>query len=258
MQRVEQAVSRVEALPRGEQGAVRHRDATTRYGSPTSDALPSCALAPKDQAKKRPSEGHGRRSPRRCPRSSSASRASSSTDSAAGSSDSACSSPGESTERLAEISLGTSRQRLSSIERPGGRALRGAHRRRGSADRSSTATRAAAARPDAREDVAGSIAAGACAATSCPSFAPRPRGRRCGLAFRESDRQYGRGPRPALPLTLPDGARMELGAVADFVVRPSDREIKRVNRLTTVVVTRQPRQAARRSTRCTEAASSRS
>jgi hypothetical protein len=35
---------------------------------------------------------------------------------------------------------------------------------------------------------------------------------------------------------LPDGTRMELGAVADFIVQPSDREIQRLNRLTTVVI----------------------
>jgi hydrophobic/amphiphilic exporter-1 (mainly G- bacteria), HAE1 family len=55
------------------------------------------------------------------------------------------------------------------------------------------------------------------------------------LAFRESDRQsvedLGR-----LPVMLPDGSRTELNAVADFVVKPSDREIKRLNRLTTVVI----------------------
>jgi HAE1 family hydrophobic/amphiphilic exporter-1 len=55
------------------------------------------------------------------------------------------------------------------------------------------------------------------------------------LAFRESDRQsvedLGR-----VPIMLADGSRIELGAVADFVVRPSDREIQRINRLTTAVV----------------------
>ena len=55
------------------------------------------------------------------------------------------------------------------------------------------------------------------------------------LAFRESDRQsvedLGK-----VPIMLADGSRTELGAVADFLVRPSDREIQRVNRLTTVTI----------------------
>jgi len=40
-----------------------------------------------------------------------------------------------------------------------------------------------------------------------------------------------------VPVMLPDGTRTELGAVAEFEVQPSDREIQRVNRLTTVSVT---------------------
>jgi HAE1 family hydrophobic/amphiphilic exporter-1 len=55
------------------------------------------------------------------------------------------------------------------------------------------------------------------------------------LAFRESDRQAVED-LARVPLMLPDGGRMDLGAVADFVVRPSDREIQRVDRLTTAVV----------------------
>ena len=35
---------------------------------------------------------------------------------------------------------------------------------------------------------------------------------------------------------VPDGSRTDLGAVAAFVVQPSDREIQRLNRLTTVVI----------------------
>jgi HAE1 family hydrophobic/amphiphilic exporter-1 len=55
------------------------------------------------------------------------------------------------------------------------------------------------------------------------------------LAFRESDRQSVED-LARLPVMLPDGSRTELGAVADFVVMPSDREIRRVNRLTTVMI----------------------
>lgn len=56
------------------------------------------------------------------------------------------------------------------------------------------------------------------------------------LAFRESDRQSV-DDLARVPVMLADGSRTELGAVAEFVVRPSDREIQRVNRLTTVTVT---------------------
>jgi HAE1 family hydrophobic/amphiphilic exporter-1 len=55
------------------------------------------------------------------------------------------------------------------------------------------------------------------------------------LAFRESDRQSVED-LARLPVMLPDGSRTDLGAVADFVVMPSDREIKRVNRLTTAMI----------------------
>jgi HAE1 family hydrophobic/amphiphilic exporter-1 len=55
------------------------------------------------------------------------------------------------------------------------------------------------------------------------------------LAFRESDRQSVED-LARVPVMLPDGSRLELGAVADFLVQPSDREIKRLNRLTTVVI----------------------
>jgi HAE1 family hydrophobic/amphiphilic exporter-1 len=55
------------------------------------------------------------------------------------------------------------------------------------------------------------------------------------LAFRENDRQSVED-LAKVPITLPDGTRTELGAVAEFVVRPSDRSIERVNRLTTVAV----------------------
>jgi hydrophobic/amphiphilic exporter-1 (mainly G- bacteria), HAE1 family len=56
------------------------------------------------------------------------------------------------------------------------------------------------------------------------------------LAFRESDRQSVED-LARVPVMLPDGSRTELGSVAEFQVRPSDREIQRVNRLTTVTVT---------------------
>jgi len=55
------------------------------------------------------------------------------------------------------------------------------------------------------------------------------------LAFRESDRQSVED-LAQMPVMLADGSRTELGSVADFVVSPSDREIQRLNRLTTVTV----------------------
>jgi hydrophobic/amphiphilic exporter-1 (mainly G- bacteria), HAE1 family len=39
-----------------------------------------------------------------------------------------------------------------------------------------------------------------------------------------------------VPIMLADGTRTELGAVAEFVIEPSDREIQRLNRLTTVII----------------------
>lgn len=45
------------------------------------------------------------------------------------------------------------------------------------------------------------------------------------LAFRESDSRQSVEDTARVPVMLPDGSRTDLGAVAEFVVMPSDREI---------------------------------
>jgi HAE1 family hydrophobic/amphiphilic exporter-1 len=55
------------------------------------------------------------------------------------------------------------------------------------------------------------------------------------LLFRASDRQAVED-LAALPIALPDGSTVGLGAVATFRIEPGDRAIERINRLTSVVI----------------------
>ena len=84
------------------------------------------------------------------------------------------------------------------------------------------------------EDVALTVA-GAMRGDRLPELRTTERELTMRLAFRESDRQSVED-LARIPLMLPDGSRIELGAVADFDVQPSDREIQRINRLTSVVI----------------------
>jgi HAE1 family hydrophobic/amphiphilic exporter-1 len=84
------------------------------------------------------------------------------------------------------------------------------------------------------QDVAMTVA-GAMRGDRLPELRTSERELTMRLAFRESDRQSVED-LARVPIMLPDGSRTDLGAVADFRVQPSDREIKRVNRRTTVVI----------------------
>jgi HAE1 family hydrophobic/amphiphilic exporter-1 len=152
-------------------------------------------------------------------------------DSAAGASSFSLQLSGESTERLAAISRDVA-FRLSSV--PGLEAVRseagtGDEEVQVIVDRDRVAALGLTT-----QDVAMTVA-GAMRGDRLPELRTTDRELKMRLAFRESDRQAVED-LARVPLMLPDGGRMELGAVADFVVRPSDREIQRINRLTTVVV----------------------
>jgi len=152
-------------------------------------------------------------------------------DSMAGSSNFSLQLAGESTERLAEISFDVA-QRLSTV--PGLEAVR-SEARSGDEEVQVIVDRDKVSQLGlTTEDVALTVA-GAMRGDRLPELRTSDREIKMRLAFRESDRQSVED-LARVPLALPDGTRMELGAVADFVVRPSDREIKRINRLTTVVV----------------------
>src|SRR4030095_11682367 len=152
-------------------------------------------------------------------------------DSMAGSSNFSLQLAGESTERLAEISFDVA-QRLSTV--PGLEAVR-SEARSGDEEVQVIVDRDKVSQLGlTTEDVALTVA-GAMRGDRLPELRTSDREITMRLAFRESDRQSV-DDLARLPLALPDGTRMELGAVADFVVRPSDREIQRLNRLTTVVV----------------------
>jgi HAE1 family hydrophobic/amphiphilic exporter-1 len=138
---------------------------------------------------------------------------------------------GESTERLADISRDVAR-RLSAVE--GLEAVR-SEAGMGEQEVQVVVNRDRAAQLGlTTQDVALTVA-GAMRGDRLPELRTSERELTMRLAFRESDRQsvedLGR-----VPVMLPDGSRTELGAVADFVVQPSDREIQRLNRLTTVVI----------------------
>jgi HAE1 family hydrophobic/amphiphilic exporter-1 len=138
---------------------------------------------------------------------------------------------GESTERLAEISRDVA-HRLSSVE--GLEAVR-SEAGTGEQEVQVIVDRDRAAQVGlTTQDVAMTVA-GAMRGDRLPELRTSDRELTMRLAFRESDRQSVED-LSRIPVMLPDGSRIELGAIADFVVQPSDREIRRLNRLTTVVI----------------------
>jgi hydrophobic/amphiphilic exporter-1 (mainly G- bacteria), HAE1 family len=138
---------------------------------------------------------------------------------------------GESTERLATISREVA-HRLSSID--GLEAVR-SEAGTGEQEVQVVVNRDRAAQLGlTTEDIALTVA-GAMRGDRLPELRTSERELTMRLAFRESDRQSVED-LARVPVMLPDGSRTELGAVADFVVQPSDREIQRLNRLTTAVI----------------------
>ena len=138
---------------------------------------------------------------------------------------------GESTEQLADLAAAVA-QRLSSLK-----GLEAVRSEAGTGDEEVQVIvdrQRAAQLGLTTQDVAMTVA-GAMRGDKLPEMRTTDRELTMRLAFRESDRQsvedLGR-----VPIMLADGSRIELGAVADFVVRPSDREIQRINRLTTAIV----------------------
>ena len=138
---------------------------------------------------------------------------------------------GESTERLAEISKEVA-HRLSSV--PGLEAVR-SEAGTGEQEVQVVVNRDRAAQLGLTTQEIAMTVAGAMRGDKLPELRTSDRELTMRLAFRESDRQSVED-LARVPVMLPDGSRTELGAVADFTVQPSDREIKRVNRLTTVVI----------------------
>ncbi|MGI9246349.1 MAG: efflux RND transporter permease subunit, partial [Steroidobacteraceae bacterium] len=138
---------------------------------------------------------------------------------------------GESTERLTTISREVA-HRLSSV--PGLEAVR-SEAGTGEQEVQLVVNRDRASQLGlTTQDVALTVA-GAMRGDRLPELRTSERELTMRLAFRESDRQSV-DDLARLPVMLPDGSRTELGAVADFRVMPSDREIQRLNRLTTVAI----------------------
>jgi hydrophobic/amphiphilic exporter-1 (mainly G- bacteria), HAE1 family len=138
---------------------------------------------------------------------------------------------GESTERLATISHEVAR-RLSSV--PGLEAVR-SEAGTGDEEVQVIVNRDRAAQLGVTTQQVALTVTGAMRGDKLPELRATDREITMRLAFRESDRQSV-DDLAKVPIMLPDGTRTELGAVADFQVRPSDREIERVNRLTTVII----------------------
>lgn len=138
---------------------------------------------------------------------------------------------GESTERLATISHEVAR-RLSSV--PGLEAVR-SEAGTGDEEVQVIVNRDRAAQLGLTTQQVALTVTGAMRGDKLPELRATDREITMRLAFRESDRQSV-DDLAKVPIMLPDGSQTELGAVADFQVRPSDREIDRVNRLTTVVI----------------------
>jgi HAE1 family hydrophobic/amphiphilic exporter-1 len=138
---------------------------------------------------------------------------------------------GESTDRLAELSFDVAR-RLAGV--PGlqtvvSQARSGEEEVQVVVDRNRAAQFGLTA-----QEVALTIA-GAMRGDKLPELRGEDREITMRLAFRESDRQSVED-LARVPIVLADGTRIELGAVASFTIRPADRTIERVNRLTSVTI----------------------
>jgi HAE1 family hydrophobic/amphiphilic exporter-1 len=138
---------------------------------------------------------------------------------------------GESTEQLAELSFELARQ-LRAVE--GLESVR-SEARDGEEEIQIIVDRQRAAQLGlTTNDVAASVAA-AMRGDKLKEFRGADREVDMRLTFRESDRQNVED-LATMPLYLPSGERITLGAVADFRQVRGAREIKRVNRLTAVIV----------------------
>jgi HAE1 family hydrophobic/amphiphilic exporter-1 len=138
---------------------------------------------------------------------------------------------GESTERLARISHEVAR-RLSSV--PGLDAVR-SEAGTGEEEVRVIVDRDRASQLGLTTQQIAMTVAGAMRGDRLPELRTTDREVTMRLAFRDSDRQSV-DDLAKVPIMLADGSRTELGAVAEFVVAPGDREIQRVNRLTTVTI----------------------
>jgi HAE1 family hydrophobic/amphiphilic exporter-1 len=152
-------------------------------------------------------------------------------DAAAGSTSFTLQLSGESTEQLARISREVA-HRLSTV--PGLEAVR-SEAGTGEQEVRVVVNRDRAAQLGLTTQEIAMTVAGAMRGDKLPELRTSDRELTMRLAFRESDRQSIED-LARVPVMLEDGSRTELGAVADFTVQPSDREIKRLNRLTSVVV----------------------
>ena len=152
-------------------------------------------------------------------------------DGAAGSTSFSVQLSGESTERLAEISQQVA-HRLASVQ--GLEAVR-SEAGTGEQEVQVVVNRDRASQLGLTTQQVAMTVAGAMRGDKLPELRTTDRELTMRLAFRESDRQSVED-LAKVPVMLPDGSRTDLGAVAEFIVQPSDREIKRVNRLTTVVI----------------------
>ena len=138
---------------------------------------------------------------------------------------------GESTERLAEISKQVA-HRLAAVA--GLEAVR-SEAGTGEQEVQVVVNRDRAAQLGLTTQQIAMTVAGAMRGDKLPELRTTEREVTMRLAFRASDRQSIED-LAKVPVMLADGTRTELGAVADFTLRPSDREIQRINRLTTVVI----------------------
>jgi len=228
MERVEQAVTRIEAYI--EENKERF-DVDKYYSFWLNDeAYTRLYLKPKDQATV-PAAEVMRRVTENMPEIIIGRPSFQRDDNAAGSTSFSMQLAGESTERLAEISRDVA-HRLSSV--PGLEAVR-SEAGTGEQEVQVIVNRDRAAQLGLTTQQIAMTVAGAMRGDKLPELRTSERELTMRLAFRESDRQsvedLGK-----VPLMLADGTRTELGAVAEFVVQPSDREIQRINRMTTVVI----------------------
>ncbi len=138
---------------------------------------------------------------------------------------------GDSTERLYDLSFEVSRQ-LASL--PG---LEGVHSEARSGDEQVhiVVDRDRAAQLEVTAEMIAATVAAAMRGDRLRELRTAEREVTMRLLFRASDRQAIED-LASLPISLPDGTTIGLGAVATFQIEPGDRAIERINRLTSVVI----------------------
>ena len=224
---VEQAVDRIEAFLMANKQRFDIKSVYSRYDTISAQTL--LQLTPKDAARVRAKDRHGSGSRMKCRIITG--EPSFQFDQQGPGKGFSLQLSGDSTERLYDLSFEASRQ-LAAIA-----GLEGVHSEARSGDEQVqiVVDRDRAAQLNLTSEMVAMTVAAAMRGDRLRELRTAEREVTMRLLFRASDRQAIED-LTSLPIALPDGSTVGLGAVATFRVEPGDRAIERINRLTSVVV----------------------